>query len=41
MEILILEKLINLVKEIYSLNDDDDDEILYPVDEIIYNEDEF
>ena len=40
MEILILEKLINLVKEIYSQNDNDD-EIIYPVDEIIYNEDEF
>ena len=40
MEILILEKLINIVKEIYSLNDNDD-EIIYPVDEIIYNEDEF
>ena len=40
MEILILEKLINIVKEIWSQNYDDD-EIIYPVDEIIYNEDEF
>ena len=39
MEILILEKLINIVKEIWSQNDDD--EIIYPVDEFIYNEDEF
>ena len=36
---LLLEKLINIVKEIWSQNDDD--EIIYLVDEIIYNEDEF
>jgi hypothetical protein len=40
MEILILEKLINIAKEIWSQNDNDD-EIIYPVDEIIYDEDEF
>ena len=40
MEISILEKLINILKEILIQNDDND-EIIYLVDEIIYNEDEF
>ena len=40
MEKSILEKLINILKEILIQNDDND-EIIYLVDEIIYNEDEF
>ena len=36
MEIVWLEKLIELVKEIYLTNDED--EIIYPIDEFTYNE---
>lgn len=36
MEIILLEKLIELVKDIFS---SEDDEIIYPIDEYIYNSD--
>jgi hypothetical protein len=37
MEIVLVEKLIELVKDIFS--SEDDDEIIYPIDEFIYNND--
>ena len=36
MKVVLLEKIIELVKDIFS---SEDDEIIYPIDEFIYNND--